>query len=138
MSYASAHALQVAVFDRLASDVTVTAAVDGHVYDALPSGPLPDTYVVIGAEDVADASDKSGAGAWHQFSVIIVSQLAGFAAAKSAAVAVGDALTDADLALSRGRLIALNFHKARARRVGASAERQITMTFRARVADDAQ
>ncbi|MEJ8560865.1 DUF3168 domain-containing protein [Yoonia sp. GPGPB17] len=136
MSYGVAAALQSAVYRRLSEDGALAALVGTDIYDALPTGALPPLYVVLGAEDVRDASDKTGAGAWHQFTVTVVTQSAGFATAKAAASAVSDALVNASLALDRGMLTSLNFHKAKAARIGTGAVRQINLTFRARVADD--
>ena len=136
MSYGVAAALQRAVFSQLNADSGLDALVGTDIYDALPTGALPPLYVVLGAEDVRDASDKTGGGAWHQFTVSVVTQSAGFATAKAAAAAVSDALVDAPLALDRGRLISLNFYKAKAARVGTGSMRQINLIFRARVADD--
>jgi hypothetical protein len=136
MSYGVAAALQRAVFARLTSDGALSALVGSAVYDALPTGTLPPLYVVLGSEDVRDASDKTGAGAEHSFTVSIVTESAGFATAKEAAAAVSDALVDAPLILDRGSLVSLNFYKAKAARVGTGAMRQINLIFRARVADD--
>lgn len=136
MSYGVAAALQRAVFSQLSADTALAALVGADIYDALPKGALPPLYVVLGAEDARDASDKTGGGAWHQFTVSVVTQSAGFATAKAAAAAVSDALVDAPLALDRGRLISLNFYKAKAARVGTGSVRQINLIFRARVADD--
>ncbi|MEO1639740.1 MAG: DUF3168 domain-containing protein [Pseudomonadota bacterium] len=135
MSYAMAAALQTAVYDHLIADAGVGDVLGDAIYDALPPGTLPPLYAVLGAEGARDASDKTGAGAWHRFTISIVTQAAGFASAKLAATAICDALIDAPLTLSRGSLISLHFDKARAARIGAGAERQITLMFRARVAD---
>ncbi len=136
MSYGVSAALQRAVFGQLAGDAALTSLVGAEIYDALPTGPLPALYVVLGGEDVRDASDKTGAGAEHTFTVTVVTESAGFATAKEAAAAVSDALVDAPLLLDRGQLVALNFYKAKAARVGTGAMRQINLMFRARVADD--
>ena len=136
MSYGVAAALQAAVYQRLADDVDLNALVGTHIFDALPAGALPPLYVVLGSEDARDASDKTGGGALHQFTVTVVTESAGFASAKAAAAAVSDALVDAPLSLSRGSLVSLNFYKAKAARVGSGAVRQINLIFRARVADD--
>ena len=136
MSYGVAAALQRAVFAQLRADTALAALVGTDIYDALPTGALPSLYVVLGAEDVRDASDKTGGGAWHQFTVSVVTQSAGFATAKAAAAAVSDALVDAPLVLDRGTLVSLRFYKAKAARVGTGAVRQINLIFRARVADD--
>ena len=133
MSYGMAAALQEAVFERLSGDAGVTALVGGAVYDALPSGAVPKTYVVLGPEDTRVRADGSGQGAWHRFTVSVVSDGTGFHAAKAVAGAVSDALVDADLSLSRGRLVALHFWRARARREGSGNLRRVDLTFRARV-----
>lgn len=136
MSYGVSAALQRSVFARLSGHPGLSALVGDAIYDALPSGPLPPLYVVLGAEDVRDASDKTGGGAYHTFTVSVVTESAGFATAKEAAAAVSDALVDAPLVLDRGTLVSLNFYKAKAARVGTGAVRQINLMFRARVADD--
>ncbi|KNG92762.1 DUF3168 domain-containing protein [Pseudaestuariivita atlantica] len=135
MSYGVAEALQAAVYARLAGDAGVMAEVGSSVYDALPSGTAPSLYVALGPERVTDRSDKTGRGARHDFVVSVVTSSAGFQSAKAAAAAVGDALIDADLVLSRGRLVSLNFVKAAARREDGNALRRIDLTFRARVED---
>ena len=136
MSYAIAAALQEAVYDRLLDHTPLRDLVGDAIYDALPSGRLPPVYVVLGAEDVRDASDKTGGGATHQFTVSVLTERAGFATAKAAGAAVSDALVDAPLTLERGSLVSLNFYKAKAARIGTGAMRQINLIFRARVADD--
>lgn len=137
MSYGVASALQTAVYAQLAADPDLTALVGTAIYDALPAGTLPALYVVLGSEDVRDASDKTGGGALHEFTVTVVTETAGFSTAKTAAAAVSDALVDANLTLTRGALVSLNFYKAKAARVGTGDVRQINLIFRARVADDA-
>lgn len=136
MTYAVAQPLQAAVFTALQSDPALTTLVGGHVYDAVPQGTLPDTYVRIGAETVTDASDGTGAGAMHRFIVSVITTAPGFSAIKEVAGAVSDALHDADLPLSRGRLIFLKFERAVASREDAGASRQVDVRFRARVEDD--
>lgn len=137
MSYGVAAALQAAVYQRLLGDAGVSALVGAAVYDALPAGDLPQTYVSLGPENVRDRSDRTGSGAVHQFTVSVVTQTAGFGAAKSVAAAVGDALSGADLPLSRGRLVGLWFERASARRSGkAGRTRRIDLRFRARVEDN--
>ncbi len=135
MSYGVSAALQEAVYQHLSADAGVVAEVGANVFDALPSGTLPSLYVILGPEVVKDQSDKTGAGALHEIVVSIVTDVAGFSQAKTAAAAVSDALVDVDLALSRGTLIGMQFYKATAARVGTGDIRQINMTFRARVAD---
>ncbi|MDX8349658.1 DUF3168 domain-containing protein [Cognatiyoonia sp. IB215446] len=136
MSYGVAAALQGAVFQALSNDATLDGLVSGAIYDALPAGALPALYVILGSEDVKDASDQTGGGALHEFTVSVVTESAGFASAKAAAAAVSDALVDAQLTLTRGSLVSLNFYKAKAARIGTGDMRQINLIFRARVADD--
>lgn len=136
MSYGVSAALQAAVYQALSADATLASLVGNHIYDAFPAGTLPPLYVALGPELVKDQSDKTGGGAMHQFTVSVVTDTAGFATAKQAAGAVSDALVDADLTLNRGTLVALNFYRAKAVRVGAADERRIDLTFNARVADD--
>lgn len=136
MSYAVAAALQGAVYQQLQSDPELSVLVGDRVYDAVPKGRLPDLYVALGPESVQDASDKTGHGAWHEFAVSVISDDAGFQTAKEVSAAVCDALIDADLALDRGRLVALNFKRAVAQRERAG-RRRVDLIFRARVEDDA-
>ncbi|MBK1636159.1 DUF3168 domain-containing protein [Rhodovulum adriaticum] len=136
MSYGAAAALQAAIYQRLVGDAALGALVGEAIYDALPSGALPPTYVSVGPEEVRDASDGTGRGALHRFTVSVVTDAAGFEQAKAAAGAVSDALTGAALDLARGHLVRLDFERARARRVGARDRRRIDLRFAARVSDD--
>ncbi len=99
------------------------------VYDAAPPGVLPSLYISLGPEVVRDRSDKTGAGAEHEFTVSVLSDAAGFAAAKAVAAAVSDALVDAQMTLTRGRLVGLWFLRAKAARVGSGERRRIDLTF---------
>lgn len=135
MSYGVAAALQAAVFQALAADAGLSAAVGGAIYDAVPPGAGSGTYLLIGPEEVRDRSDKTGRGAEHRFTVSVVSDAAGFQQAKDIAGAVSDILTGGVPVLSRGRLVALIFAQARARRTNDGAGRRIDLTFRARVED---
>lgn len=137
MSYAMAAALQTAVYQHLLADAGVGALVGDAIYDALPVGTLPETYVTLGPEDVRDASDQGGDGALHRFTVSVLTSAAGFGAAKTLAAAICDALDDPGLILSRGRVVGVWFERATARRTGTGGEtRQIDLRFRARVEDN--
>ncbi|WP_170414298.1 DUF3168 domain-containing protein [Ruegeria atlantica] len=137
MSYGVSAALQAAVFKQISEDTQVDALSGGAIYDAVPVGSVPQTYVTLGPEEVREASDRSGGGAVHRFSVTVVSEAAGFGAAKTLAGAVCDALEGATPSLDRGRLVGLWFERASARRTGTGgAIRQIDLRFRARVEDD--
>lgn len=133
MSYAGSFGLQQAVFQRLSTDAALSGLVGGDIYDALPVGAVPSLYVSLGPERVKDASSGSAGGAEHEFVVSVVTDASGFAAAKSVATAVSDALVDAPLALARGTLVGLWFHKARAQRTGGGDTRRIDLTFRAQI-----
>ncbi len=136
MSYGMASALQSAVYQQIANDPVVTALVGSAVYDALPPGTLPTTYVTLGPESVRERSDKSGRGALHTITISVVTDSAGFQAAKDVAAAISDTLDGGDLTLTRGTLIYLNFDRALAKLEGTGAQRRIDLRFRARVEDD--
>ncbi|WP_343079349.1 DUF3168 domain-containing protein [Ostreiculturibacter nitratireducens] len=133
MSYGVAAALQAAVYQRLMASSALDALVGSAIYDAVPPGTVTGTYVSLGPEDARDRSDKTGQGAEHDFTVSVVTDAAGFQTAKAVAAAVSDALVDATLILSRGRLVGLWFLRARARRVEDGDVRRIDLSFRARV-----
>ncbi len=136
MSYGVAAALQQAVYQQLQSDAALTALVGSAIYDSAPPGVVSGTYVSLGPEDVREKSDLTGHGALHEITVSVVTDEAGFRTAKEAAAAVSDALVDASLTLSRGSLVYLNFHRARARRVQDADIRRIDLIFHARVEDN--
>ena len=135
MTYALAAALQTAVYTHLRADPALTSLIGDAVYDTVPQGPHPEIFVALGAEQVRDASDKTGDGAFHDFVITVVSDLTGFMRAKTVAGLVSDALHGADLPLSRGALVFLHFVRARAGYARKGEMRRIDMTFRARVAD---
>lgn len=135
MSYAVTQALQVALFDLVANDPGVQALIGAGVFDAPPSGVVPETYLVIGEENVRSQGDASGAVMQHDLTLGIYSGAAGFASAKAVAVAVSDALQDAAPVLTRGRLVGLEFRRARARRGAKAGSRRIELIYRARVED---
>ncbi|UWQ34514.1 DUF3168 domain-containing protein [Leisingera sp. M527] len=134
MTYAIAGGLQSAVYTHLTGDTGLTALVGDAIYDAIPAGPLPQTYVALGSEEVLDRSDKSAGGAEHRFFITVTTDTAGFAGAKATAAAVCDALVGASVPLTRGQLTGLWFDRAKAERLNTGG-RQITLRFRARVDD---
>ena len=133
MSYACSEALQKAVYGALSGSVTLSDAVDGAIYDQVPSGQMPDVYVTLGPEKVLDRSDRTADGARHEFQVAVVSDQGGFSKTKSVGVIISDLLDGADLTLERGQLVDLRFVRAAAKRV--SDQRRIDLVFRARVDD---
>ncbi len=130
MSYGSAAALQAAIWQRLSTAPALTGVL---VVDALPKGAGKGAFVLIGPEEVLDQSDKTGGGAEHRLTISVISDATGFRPAKEIAVAVSDALVDAQLSLLRGRLVSLRFLRAVARRLDEGAVRRIDLVFRARV-----
>ena len=135
MSYGMAAALQEAVYQTLLGDGVLAGLVGTDIFDAAPPGAIPPIYVSLGPEDVSEGSDQSGTGAVHEFTVSVVSQAAGFRNAKEAAAAVSDALLDANLVLARGRVVFLNFLRAKAARVEGADLRRIDLRFRAYLED---
>lgn len=129
MSYGAAAALQAAVYRHLTADPALAGVA---VHDALPPGPSG-TFVLVGPEEVRDASDTTGAGAEHRLAVSVISDGAGFLSAKTIAAAISDSLAGASLSLARGRLVSLLFQRASARRIDEGEVRRIDLTFRARI-----
>lgn len=136
MSYAISGALQRAIYQYLIANPGLSDLIGGAVHDAVPTGPVAGTYVVLGEEEARDRSTQTGAGAEHRVIISVVSDAEGFETAKAVAGAVSDALGDADLTLDRGHLVCLQFSRARARRVRSGQTRRIDLTFRAIVEDD--
>ncbi|TNC73406.1 DUF3168 domain-containing protein [Rubellimicrobium roseum] len=137
MTYALSQGLQAAIYQRLTSYPPLQALVGPDIYDQVPPGLLPTLYVALGPEVVRDRSDATGRGSEHDVAVSVVTDGAGFSAAKAAASAVSDALTDHPLTLPRGRVVSSRFLRAQARRIGSGETRQIDLIFRLRVEDDA-
>ena len=135
MSYGASAALQAAVYQHLLADPGVTALVGSDIYDAAPPGTPPGTYVSLGPEDALSRGDCTGEAALFRFTVSVVTDAAGFGTAKQIAGAISDAFLDADLALTRGTLVSLNFERARARRVGERDQRRIDLRFAAWIDD---
>lgn len=130
MTVALSGALQSAVYAAVSAALT-----DVPVFDAQPSGQLPGLYVLLGEEDVKDASDATGTGSWHRFELSVHGEAEGFPALKEVSAQIWQALDGADLAMSEGRLVGLWFQQAKARRQRGGG-RRITLTFRARIEQD--
>lgn len=136
MTYALSADLQKAIYQTLKEDAALQGQIGDAIYDVVPAGQLPSTYVSLGAEEVRDWSDKTGKGARHDFTISVVTDAAGFQSAKVVAGVVTDALAATDAALMRGTLVSLSFRRARAIRVEEGNMRRIDLSFRALVADD--
>jgi hypothetical protein len=135
MTYALAADLQKAIYQALKGDAALQDQIGDAIYDVVPAGQLPSTYVSLGPEDVRDWSDKTGRGARHDFTISVVTDAAGFQTAKVVAGAVTDALAGTGASLERGTLVSLSFRRARAVRVEDGNMRRIDLSFRALVAD---
>lgn len=135
MTYALSAALQKAVYAALAQDAVLAGLVGSDIFDAPPVGAIPALYVSLGPETARGWSDKTGDGARHDFTVSVVTDAAGFQQAKAVAGAVSDVLAQPPGPLDRGRVVALNFLKARAKRDEAGQQRRIDLTFRALLED---
>ena len=88
MSYGAAQALQAAVYQDLAAAPALAGVA---IYDAVPPGPAG-TFVLVGPEEVRDASDKTGQGAEHLLAISVISDAFGFQTAKAIAGAITDRL----------------------------------------------
>jgi hypothetical protein len=101
--------------------------------DAMPPGGGTGTFILIGPEEVSDASDASGRGAEHRFTLSVISDAAGFLEAKTVASAASSALEGTVPPLPTGRIVQIAFVKARAVRKEEGGVRRIDLTFRARL-----
>jgi hypothetical protein len=136
MSYALSGVLQAAIYQKLVNDPALQAQVGTAIYDAVPTGLLPATYVTLGPENAVARADRSGAATRHDFVISVHTEAKGFQAIKDVAGAISDALVDSPLPLSRGSLSTLEFLRAKARRTTNGQMRQVDLWFRARLEDD--
>ena len=136
MSYALSGVLQTSVYQTLIGDPALQALIGTAIYDAVPSGVLPSTYVTLGPENATARTDRSGGATVHDFVVSVHTEDGGFQSIKDVAAAISDALVDAPLVMSRGSLSTLDFLRAKARRTSSGQMRQVDLWFRARVEDD--
>ncbi len=130
MSYRAAAALQAAIYGVLTGLPDLAGV---PVLDAAPAGGGTGTFVLLGPEVAVDRSDGSGAGAEHRLVISVISDAAGFLAAKTVAAAISAGLEGVTPALTEGRIVGLFFDRATARRLDAGAVRRIDLTFRARI-----
>jgi hypothetical protein len=126
MSVLLSDVLQSAMYARLSGDAALAMIVGAHIYDAVPAGPVPDLYVLLGEEAVKDASDKSGAGAVHDVLISVMSTADSFLTLKEAATAIWAALDSAEVVLTEGRVVGLWFRSSTAKR-SAAGQRKIDL-----------
>ena len=130
MGYSGAAALQSALFAALSAAPALAGV---SILDAIPAGGGGGTFVLLGPEEVTDASDKSGLGADHRVVISVISDARGFLEAKEIAADISDALVDATPPISRGRIVSIGFVKAVAKRLKDGDVRRIDLTFRVRL-----
>ncbi|GGE21691.1 hypothetical protein GCM10011360_07810 [Primorskyibacter flagellatus] len=136
MTYALSQSLQQAVYAALTGDAALTALVGTAIFDAPPAGSIPALYVSLGPETAVERSDRTGSGARHDFVISVITDAGGFGQAKAVAGAVSDVMAAPLAPLTRGRVVALSFLRARAKRDEAGQQRRIDLTFRALLDDD--
>ncbi|WP_299818573.1 DUF3168 domain-containing protein [uncultured Jannaschia sp.] len=134
MTYAISEALQLAVYQNLATNPVIAQLTGGAIFDSVPD-PAPDLFIAMGPEKVRSRADSYGASVIHEFRVSIVTRRQGFRAAKAMAAKVSDSLIEAEFSLSRGTLVSLSFLRAEAKRDEGEGTRRIDLWFRARLDD---
>lgn len=136
MTYALAPALQAALFQILTGDAELGTLVDG-IHDAPPPGTPAGTHAILGEDEALDRGDATGPGAEHRLTVSVITGAAGFLGAKQAAARITALLTWAAPVLPGGRVVAVWFQDARARRLSGGTLRRIDLRFRVRIEIDA-
>lgn len=136
MTYALSGPLQAALHARLSGDPALSQLVGDAIYDAAPTGVLPDLYVVLGEERVRDRSDVTGSAALHVITIAVLTERPGFADAKAVAGAVSDALDQGPLTPSRGTAGNAWFLGGQATREARGKRRRIDLRFQVRVDDE--
>lgn len=133
MSYTYSSGLQAAIYQRLTADAALAELIGGAIHDAPlePVGGLAPDHITLGDEQVRANDTKTSRGSIHDFSVTVHSGRDGFDTAKRIAGAVCDALIDARMDLSQGRLVGMRFLRAKAERGPAPEKRRISLMFRA-------
>ena len=122
-------AVQAFIYDRLAGDAALASLVGTAIYDTPPSDSPPDISVLIGAEEVLDASDKTGSAQIHRAEIEIVARTSGFAAAKDVAAAVRSSLEGASGAAGNGMISRVQFRRAQSLRDTTDGLRRVRMRF---------
>jgi len=133
MSLSNTATLQRAIYRHLSQNSDIAQLVGSHIYDALPSGTLPQLFISLGVDDVTDASDVTGQGTLHDLVISVITTQPGFLLAKDLAGSIGQALLNTPPDLGPLGLVYLNFVRATARRDTDTQTRRIDITFRARI-----
>lgn len=127
-------ALSLALQEAIHGQLSAALPDEVPVFDAVPTGGLPETYVLLGEGEARPARRVPGVQE-HFAQVVIVTQQRGFATAKAIAAMVSDALAVPPI-LSEGRALSMRLVRERARRGKGQARRRVELTFRARIADE--
>jgi hypothetical protein len=130
MSYLYGQELQVAVYQALINHTELSTVSGGHIYDALPAGIAPETYVLIGEDKTTDRSDMTAKAARIDITLTVVSSSDGFSQAKLIAAEICNALEETPLVLSAGKVAEFQFRSAKTRRDTANLKRRIDLIFR--------
>jgi len=138
MSYGTSADLQTALFGALSGDANLSAAVDGQIFDSVPSGKTPPLFVAIGEERVVDRSDIAAHAADFLVTISVVGDNRGFLPVKQVAGQVSDILLASQLTMQRGCVAFLSLDRARAYRSGTERRRRVDLRFRVRVDDISQ
>ncbi|GLQ34055.1 hypothetical protein GCM10007939_03380 [Amylibacter marinus] len=131
MSFQHTLALQAAIFDILSNDLGLGSLAGGAVYDEVPAGELPDTYILIGEEKALDRSDYTSTSTRHDITISVISNQSGFLIAKACASRICDLLVGQSWVLSSGNMRSFRLVTAKARRSTGAANRRIDLIFKA-------
>ena len=133
----AASALQRAIFQRLSSDVALTALVEANgITDRRLSQPVSPLVVIAGI-DSTDHSTGSEPGEEHTVTLEAWAEAAGHRTVQAVAAAARAALHDAALTLDGHHLVFLLHRDTRMRRDGKSRFHRADMRFRAVTEPDA-
>ncbi|MFT6774426.1 MAG: hypothetical protein ACJA1L_002138 [Paracoccaceae bacterium] len=136
MTVSRALALQEAIYSALSGDAALSALVDGRINDEPvhldAPGADPGPYVTLGDEKVRRWNAQGLSGAIHEAEVSVHAVSGGFADVKRIAGEVERVLSDAQLALSAGRVVTSSLRAARAVRT-ADGGRRIDLRFEFRI-----
>ncbi|MEO1563905.1 MAG: DUF3168 domain-containing protein [Pseudomonadota bacterium] len=122
-------AVQEFLYSRLAADSGVNALVGSSIFDAAQAGDLPELSVLIGGEEVLDASDTTASARVHRAEVDIVARSGGFAQAKDTADVIRAALNGASGPAGAGQITRCLFRRTQALRDTSDGLRRIRMRF---------
>lgn len=125
--------LQEFIYTLLKEDTELAAAVEGHIFDAPPPGPLPASYITLGPEKVSDASDMTVRASLHEVAISVITTETGFVSIKNIAGMVTALLDDQCADLEDGFLSALRFQRSEAARESDGTIRRVDLVFRARI-----